>query len=84
MLLFVINYDEVFGVAYDVTGETTPIIDSIVLISLPSVTHCFDSNQRYIILDFPSFYNIWSFRCNCAFRRIHCSSGLLHTFPFAG
>ncbi|MCB0727673.1 MAG: DUF1929 domain-containing protein [Ignavibacteriae bacterium] len=28
------------------------IINSIVLISLPSVTHCFDSNQRYLILDF--------------------------------
>ncbi|MBP9192924.1 MAG: DUF1929 domain-containing protein [Ignavibacteria bacterium] len=37
---------------HDVTGEITPIINSIVLISLPSVTHCFDSNQRYIILDF--------------------------------
>ncbi len=48
----VLNYDEEFEVAYDVTGETTPIIDSIVLISLSSVTHCFDSNQRYVILDF--------------------------------
>lgn len=37
---------------HDVSGEITPIINSIVLISLPSVTHCFDSNQRYLILDF--------------------------------
>jgi len=48
----VINYDEVFSVAYDVTSEIIPTINSIVLISLPSVTHCFDSNQRYLVLDF--------------------------------
>lgn len=47
----VINYDDVFQIGYDVTGEIIPTIDSIVLISMPSVTHCFDSNQRYVILD---------------------------------
>lgn len=48
----VINYNEVFSVAYNVTADPSPLVNSFVLISLPSVTHCFDSNQRYIILDF--------------------------------
>ena len=48
----VINYDDDFDVSYDVTSDPAPIINSIVLISLASITHCFDSNQRYIILDF--------------------------------
>jgi hypothetical protein len=47
-----INYDEEFEVSYDVTSDPAPEIDSIVLISLPSVTHCYDSNQRYLVLDF--------------------------------
>jgi len=48
----VINYDEVFEVWYNVTADPSPDIDSVVLISLPSVTHCYDSNQRYLVLDF--------------------------------
>ena len=53
----VINYDDVFEVGYNITAEPSPEIDSIVLISLPSVTHCYDSNQRYIILDFEASVN---------------------------
>ena len=53
----VINYDEVFEVWYNVTAEPSPDIDSVVLISLPSVTHCYDSNQRYIVLDFEASVN---------------------------
>lgn len=41
-----------FNVKIRVESDPAMIIDSIVLISLPSVTHCYDSNQRYIILDF--------------------------------
>jgi len=53
----VINYDDVFEVGYNITAEPSPEIDSIVLISLPSVTHCYDSNQRYLILDFEASVN---------------------------
>ena len=53
----VVNYDEVFEVWYNVTAEPSSDIDSVVLISLPSVTHCYDSNQRYIVLDFEASVN---------------------------
>lgn len=33
-------------------NDPVKVIDSVVLISLPSVTHCFDCNQRYLILEF--------------------------------
>lgn len=38
------------ALSIDPLGE--PQIDSVVLISMANVTHCFDCNQRYIILDF--------------------------------
>ena len=42
--------DEYFDVSfYDVDSM---VINSVVLITLPTVTHCLDSNQRYLILDF--------------------------------
>jgi len=49
-----INYgaSNIFSVIINVDVDPAIIIDSIVLISLASVTHCYDSNQRYIILDF--------------------------------
>jgi hypothetical protein len=49
----IINYGEQnkFLVRIDVSEDPEILLESIVLISLPSVTHCFDSNQRYIILD---------------------------------
>ncbi len=53
----VINYDDIFEVGYNITSEPSPEIDSIVLISLPSVAHCYDSNQRYIVLDFEASVN---------------------------
>lgn len=49
-----INYgnSNIFNVEISVEEEPDIIIDSFVLIGLPAVTHCFDCNQRYIILDF--------------------------------
>lgn len=49
-----INYGADFEVSYAGVDLVTNI-DSVVLISLPSVTHCFDANQKYVILDFESF-----------------------------
>ncbi len=50
----ILNYGEdyKFDLVLDVENDPDILIDSIVLISMPSVTHCFDSNQRYVILDF--------------------------------
>ncbi|MEO7357480.1 MAG: galactose oxidase-like domain-containing protein [Ignavibacteria bacterium] len=49
-----INYgtSNVFNVDILVEEEPDIIIESFVLISLPAVTHCFDCNQRYVIMDF--------------------------------
>ena len=41
-----------FNVSIFIEEEPDILIDSFVLISLASVTHCYDSNQRYVILDF--------------------------------
>jgi hypothetical protein len=45
-----INYGETFEILYS-GNESEPKISSVALISLGSVTHCFDANQRYVILD---------------------------------
>ncbi len=44
--------------------ETVPELDSVVLISLPSVTHCYDSNQRYLILEFNITMTLGSIEVN--------------------
>jgi hypothetical protein len=46
----IINYGTQFDLSY--SDLSIPEIDSVVLISLPSVTHCFDANQKFIYLDF--------------------------------
>lgn len=48
-----INYGTDFQVDFAGVDIVTNI-DSVVLIGLPSVTHCFDANQKYVILDFES------------------------------
>lgn len=44
--------DEPFGITLGIEGEGELDIDSFVLISMANITHCFDCNQRYVILDF--------------------------------
>jgi galactose oxidase len=52
-----ITYSEDFSVYYNVSGFDVVTINSVVLISLPSVTHCFDANQKYVILNFEIVVN---------------------------
>jgi galactose oxidase len=47
-----IGYGRSFEVTIHVDTDPPPTVGSVVLISLPSVTHCFDANQKYVILDF--------------------------------
>ena len=76
----VINYDDIFEVGYNITSEPSPEIDSIVLISLPSVTHCYDSNQRYIVLDFEASLNYGYFNVTSPWDRYIAPPGYYMLF----